>query len=388
MSPTLDDLLGDIRLKRLFSGQNCACAFQLWVLQIQSEQSIEIRVVYGRLLPYCHSSNSWSFSDNDKYLSFGSNKVKIVRLNLYIDSTHCADLLRHITAGQSISAINDMLGLKCTKKFKKQFGSTALMADNLVYRPVAYLFNRDAYESRSLSSPHSAAGAFSASITQTNKKEIFLLNGEYSTDLIASLVKQLKADTGLDFGGVDATRFGDLELLVFPTLNDREQNLLSVRWTSPCVLTVRFDSIQVPFFEKFQFHLSISNGRQIISSTIAWANRDEKGVFEYEFHVSEDLRKIIDSTELEIFGFSNTEPYEGVLCCRSRVIYLREINFQGSMQGTRSGSVKFDWLEKTIKPAQINRGKAALTINRGNLEFRDRIGGREADPWVTVNDVK
>jgi hypothetical protein len=172
MASTLDDLLGDGRLERLFSNQNRACALQLWVLQIKSEQSTEMRVVYGRLLPYSHSSNGWSFSNNDSHLVFGNIKVKITRLNLYIDSIHCAELLRQLSAGQSISAINETLGLESPKKLREQFGCTTLVTDNLVYRPVAYLLNRDAHERRSLSSPHSAAGAFSASITQTNKKAL------------------------------------------------------------------------------------------------------------------------------------------------------------------------------------------------------------------------
>ncbi|MBA8863598.1 hypothetical protein FHW11_000684 [Pantoea agglomerans] len=387
MTTTLDDLLGDGRLARLFSNQNHACALQLWVLQIKSEQSTEIRIVYGRLLPYSHSSNAWSFSDNDNHLVFGNFKAKFTRLNLYIDSILCAELLRQLSAGQSISAINEILGIDCPKKLIKQFGATTLVANNLAYRPVAYLLNRDAHEHRSLSSPHSNAGAISASITQMNKESLFLLGEEYSTALTISLVEWLDAETGLDFCGADATRFGDLELLVFPTLNDLEQNLLSVNWiNSPhAVLSARFAPTQVPFFDKFQFHLSISNDGKIISSTIAFANRQEDGIYEYIFHLSEELRKSTDSSELEIFGFSKDCPHEGVLCCRWRIVYIREINIQGHAVGQRASPIKFDWLEKATRPAVSDRVKTALTVNRCNLGFGNQIGGREADPWVPAN---
>jgi hypothetical protein len=386
MATTLDDLLGDARLARLFSKQNRACALQLWVLQIKSEQSTEMRVVYGRLLPYSHSSNSWSFSDNDNHLVFGNIKAKLTRLNLYIDSIHCAELLRQLSAGQSISAINELLGIECPRKLTKQFGATTLAANNLAYRPVAYLLNRDAYDRQSISSPHSAAGAFSASITQMNKEALFLLSEEYSAALTTSLVERLNAEAGLDFGKADATRFGDLELLAFPTLNDLEQNLLSVKWidSSPA-LSVCFAPTQVPLFDKFQFHLSITNDGQIISSSIASANRKEDGVFEYVFKVSEEMREKTDSTELEIFGFSNDRPNEGVLCCRWRIGYIREINFQGHMVGQGTSSVKFDWLEKATRPVMSERVKAALTVNRSNLGFGNCVGGWQADPWVPVN---
>lgn len=386
MATTLDDLLGDRRLARLFSNENRACALQLWILRIKSDQSTEMRVVYGRLLPYSHSGNCWSFSDNDNHLVFGNIKVKITRLNLYIDSIHCAELLRQLSAGQSISAINELLGIECPRKLTIQFGSTTLVANHLAYRPVAYLLNRDAYDHRSLSSPHSVAGAISASVTQMNKEALFLLSEEYSAALAISLVERLNADTGLDFGGADATRFGDLELLVFPALNDLEQNLLSVKWIdSPRALSIRFSPIQVPFFDKFQFHLSIVNDGQIISSTIASANREEDGEFEYVFQVSEELRKRTDSTELDIFGFSNDCPHEGVLCCRWRIGYIREINIQGHAVWQGASPVRFDWLEKATRPAMSDRVKAALTVNRGNMGLGNRVGGREADPWVPAN---
>lgn len=386
MAPTLDNLLSDFRLARLFSPETRPCALQLWVLQIKSDQSIENRLVYGRLLPYSHANRSWSFSDNDRYHAFGQIKAKVTRLNLYIDSIQCAELLRQLSAGQSISAINETLGLECPKRLRKQFGSTALEADNLAYRPVAYLLNRDAYDRQSISSPHGAAGAFSASIIQVNKEALFRLREEYNATLTTSVVERLNAETGLDFGGADATRFGDLELLVFPTLNDLEQNLLSVEWIdSPCALSARFIPIQVPFFDRFQFHLSIANDGQIVSSTIASANRDEKGVFEYVFQLSEELRERADSSELEIFGFPNDRPDEGVLCCRWQIGYIREVHFQGRVVGQGASPVKFDWLEKATRPDMSDRVKSALTVNRGNLGFGSRIGERKAAPWVPAN---
>ncbi|WP_175745078.1 VPA1262 family protein [Burkholderia ambifaria] len=386
MAPILDDLLNDSRLARLFSTDTRHCALQLWVLQIKSEQSTENRVVYGRLLPYSHSSDSWSFSDNDNFLTVGQVKAKVTRLNLYVNSGHCADLLRQLSAGWTISAISEELKLGLADKLKARFGATKLAADNLIYRPVAYLLNRDAYDRRSPSSPHGGAGAFSASITQTDKGTLFRLGLDYDAALTALVVKHLNEDTGLDFGGADITRFGDLELLVFPALDDHERYLLDVNWTdSPRAMVARFNSMQVPHFSGFQFRLSIENNGQIIYSGLAIAERNVEGVFECKFEVGDDLRARTDSTELEIFGFSNDCFREGTLCCRWRVGYVREIHVRGHAVGHGDSAMKFDWLEKTTRPSASARVKAALTINRGNLGFTDRVGGRAADPWVPVN---
>lgn len=386
MAPALDDLLGDVRLARLFSEHGRHCALQLWVLQIRSEQSIENRVIYGRLLPYSHSNSRWSASDDDHFQTFGQVEAQVTRLNLYVSSIHCANLLRQMNAGRTISEISEDLKLELSARFKTRFGSTALAVGDLAYRPVAYLLNRDAHERRSPSSPHGGAGAYSASITRADKGALFRFGHDYDIALTASMVTRLNADTGLDFGHTDTARFGDLELLVFPALDDQERNLLSVIWAdTPHALIVRFNPMQVPHFSGFQFSLSIANDGQIVYSSIDTAVRDVDGSFECKFDLDSQLRARTDSTELEIFGFHGDRSSQGTMCCRWRVGYIREIHFQGHVVGHKTSPIKFDWLEKATRPSETARVQAALTINRGNLGFTNRIGGRAADPWVPAN---
>ncbi|MHC8331480.1 VPA1262 family protein [Pseudomonas sp. LB3P25] len=386
MAPTLDALLNDGRLARLFSKDARHCALQLWILQIKSEQLIENRVVYGRLLPYSHSNDSWSSSDDDNFHTFRQVQAQVIRLNLYVESVHCADLLRQLSAGRTVVEVSQDLNLGLSDRLKTKFGTTSLAVGDLVYRPVCYLLNRDAHDQHSPSSPHGGAGAFSASITQTEKGALFRLGQDYDVALTASVIKHLDADTGLDFGGADAARFGDLELLVFPALDDLERGLLSVSWTDvPRNLIARFNPMQVPYFSGFQFRLNIANDGQIVYSGIASAERDAEDVFECRFELNDQLHARIDSTELEIFGFHGDHSRESTLCCRWRIGYFREIHLQGHVTGRGAGPVKFDWLERTTRPSVSARVKAALTITRGNQGFTNRIGGREADPWVPAN---
>jgi hypothetical protein len=386
MTPVLDDLLSDGRLTRLFSTDARHCALQLWVLHIQSGHSIENRVVYGRLLPYNHSSDSWSFSHNNKFDIFGQVKAKVTQLNLHIKSGSCADFLRYLSVGQTLSEISEKLEIGFSDNFKKRFGATALATDTLVYRPVVYLLNRNAYNQRAPSSPHGGAGAFSASITQTNKSELFRLGPDYDAVLTASVVKQLNADTGLDFGGADIIRFGDIELLVFPALDDQDQPLLRGDWVdASSTFVARFNPMQVPHFSSFQFRLCITNDGQVIYAGIATAKPDVENVFVCKFELGDQLREIADSTELEVFGVHDDHPDMSTLCCRWRIEYIREVHFQGRAVGHRVNPVKFDWLEKTVNPPASERVKAALTTKSGNLEFGNAIGGRKADPWVTAN---
>ena len=386
MAPELDDLLNDCRLKRLFSNDARNCALQLWILQIKSEQSIENRVIYGRLLPYSYSSDSWSSSDDDNFHTFGEFQAQVIRLSLYVSSIRCADLLRQLSAGRTISAISAGLKLNLSEKFNARFGEIALATSELVYRPTAYLINRDGHDRHSPSSPHGRAGAFSASITQRDKGALFRLDQDYDISLTAYVVNQLNVDTGLDFGGTDIPRFGDIELLVFPALDDLERSLLNVTWSdAPRTLAVRFNPMQIPHFSSFQFRLSIANDSQIVYSCIAMADRIAEDMFECKFEVIDQLRARTDSTELEIFGFHGENHSEGILCCRWRVGYIREILLRGHALGRSTNPVKFDWLEKTARASASMRVKAALTISRDNPGFTNCIGGRDADPWVPVN---
>ncbi|MEJ7889890.1 VPA1262 family protein [Acinetobacter baumannii] len=386
-SPTLNDLINDSRLERLFSKNVKPCALQLWVLQVKCGQLIENRIVYGRLLPYNHFDNTWTFSDNNKFCTIDQKtKARVTKLTLYLQSIHCADLLRLLNDRQTITTISTELGFIIPKKLEKEFGKTSLSPTDLAYRPVAYLINRDAYH-HSLSSPHGEAGAFSASITQTDKDALFQLGSLYSPKLTKMVVKSLNGDTGMDFSNTDTSRFGDIELLVFPTLDDHERNLLEITWiNSPHTLITRFNPCQIPYYGSFQFRLNVENNGQITYSALALAEKNEDGLFECRFELDDQISACIDSTELEIFGFHDNTYKHGTLCSRWQIDYIREMHFQSQVVGHRRGrSFKFDWLEKTTRPADKPRVKTALTINHNNQDYAGHVGGREVDSWVPAN---
>lgn len=228
-APGLDDLLYDGRLARLFSGGARHCALQLWILQIKTEQSVENRIVYGRLLPFSHSSDSWSASNDDNFRAFGRAQAQVIKLNLYVRSTSCAELMRQLSAGRTVAEISEDLELTLSEKLKARVGQTAFATEGLVYRPVAYLLNRDSYDYRSPLSPHGGGGALSASITQADKQGLFLLDQDYDVALTALVVKHLNAETGLDFGGADTARFGDAAICL-PSATSSAQLPMPSAW--------------------------------------------------------------------------------------------------------------------------------------------------------------
>ena len=387
MSYKLADLLSDFRLERLFSLDKRPCALQLWILRLQNQDILESRLIYGRLVPYSFFNNSWSFSNKDNFQSFGSYKASLTQLNLYIDSSLCSDFLHMICEGQSIDNISKVLKLNLPENLSKQYGNTTLINKNTLFKPVAYLLNRDAYISNLLLSPHGSAGALSASISISDKQSLFFYEGNYNRALTLMILNQLNTDTGMDFGGTDIDRLGDIELLVFPTLDDHERNLLRVERDKDTGLNVQFTSTQLSAFNHFQFHLTIENNGQVLSSKIAVAQAISEEIFEYNFELDEKLFKITDSTKIDIFAFKTENCNEGYLCCSWKINYIREVNFQMHLIGQKSNPVKFDWLENTTNSKMIDRVSEVLSLSTKNNISKTQIGGREIDSWVHENQV-
>ncbi len=384
---SLNDLLNDGRLERLFSESGRDCALQLWILQIRSAEGLYNRLLYGRLLPYNHSDNTWHATDDDHFKPVGEYQAQIIRVNLYIRSSHTALLLEHLSDGQDLTRISKELKLSLRPKLASRVGETKIGLP-LAYRPVSYLMNRDAPSRIVPHSPHGAAGAFSASISQIDKLSLFRINADFDGSLVSFIVEQLNSDTGLDFRDEDLWRFGELELLVFPTLDDSERELLSVGWKADRkTFAVKLNTIQLPHYNRFHVRLCVTtNSSQLIHASVATVECAEGGEFECEFEVPEQLHPISDGTEVEVYGSKMEDNHTGSLCCRWRIGYIREIAINGHLEGNSAGSIHLDWLEKVTKsPAARKRLEAAQAINQGGTGFLTRVGDRSADPWVPIN---
>ena len=348
MSYELTDLLSDSRLEKLFSTEEHSCALQLWILQISDNDGIENRIIYGRLLPYSYDSNTWSGSDKDTSQTFDLVKASVTKLNLFIPSSRCKELLTKVVEGKTIEEISTELNLKFhSKKLLKKFGSTHLNNENVTHRPVAYLLNRNTHSLHTQTSPHGSAGALSASIIQNDKRKLLSIKETYDTKIIEMLVRSLNTDTGMSFGKADNARLGDIELLVFPTLDEHERSLLTVDFNRGEGVKIQFSPSQLPQFERFQFRLNVESGSQILHSRIVDTTRNKDDQFAYTFDLNEKLFESADSTYIEIFGFPTSRSDEGYLCCRYKVNYVREMNFNIGISDNSSNSINFDWLEKS-----------------------------------------
>jgi hypothetical protein len=381
---SLNELQGDHRLERLFSPQDRDCALQLWILRIRRGEEVENRILYGRLLPYNHSDSTWYATDDEKFEPVGEHKAELIRVNLYFKSSKTADLLRILASGKDIAQLTAELALKLKPALAKRV-ATAALHPHIVFRPVAYLLNRDSRIKGTLS-PHGSAGALSASLVQTDKVRLLSDSPDTNEALAKLAIGHLNADTGLRFDLDDAGRLGDVELLVFPTLDDGEQELLNVDWQQDGIaLHVRLRTIQLPAYRKFRVRLGIYNNLQLVYSSITTVDIVTPDVLDCQFTLPERLRPIADEAEVEIYGVPEDNGTDD-LCCRWRIGYIRQINLNVQMMGRSGHSFRFDWLEKVIKnPDLLPRVRAASAVDQTHAGNLSHVGGRLADSWVDAN---
>ncbi|MFJ4088460.1 VPA1262 family protein [Pseudomonas psychrophila] len=386
MTTELKDLIEDPLLGRLFTDSGRACAFQIWIAQIQTDDRLENRFVYGRLLPYSFSSGAWSAPSDDKFETVGGCRAQVIRATLYLGSDRAGELLCRLGSGDSISEVSSSLGFKMSDSLKKRIGAFSLN-DSFVCRPAVLLLNRDAHESIGPQSPHGSASAFSAAITTVDKERLFITSRGLDPAMARFLVKRMNADTGLDFASKDAARFSDLELLVFPTLDDRERELLDLSWADERkTLVVKLNLLQLEAFSSFYVQAQIMNNGQRVFSGVTLVHRGTAGTIECRFELKDGLWDIADSAEIEIHG-TNGASSVATLCCAWKSHYIREISISGGAVSPSSGEVKLGWLDKALKKTLrgSTRVKSAQAISRAGVGFSSTVGGRQADPWVAAN---
>ncbi|HIF9230500.1 TPA: VPA1262 family protein [Photobacterium damselae] len=386
VSFVLDDILNDQRIQRLFLDGH-SCALQLWILRIEGEEFIENKIIYGRLLPYSFDNNSWSFSDNDNSKAFDKCRAQVKKLNIYLDGSTAKSVVEKLCSGETLRSISEICNLRFRQsKIDDLFGDTKLSHDELIFKPSAYLLNQGAYPRNSIGSPHSSAGALSASIVQCNKQELFTAQGNYNIELISMVIEQLNQDTGLKFGDHDLPRFGDIELMVFPSIDEQEKSLRSIRWSDDKKeVRVSIHPKELRLYSHFQFNLRIENNDQLLYSSLKTAKQDGVNEYECTFNINAKLHSIADSISLDIYGAIDEHSDEFTLCDRWTTNYIREINYQLHAVSGSSELNKFDWLEKTVTRKMSDRVSKVLSIKNNKPAISNNITTRKADPWVLIN---
>lgn len=384
MTTSLETLIHDERLRRLFKTPDAHCAVQFWLLQIKKKENTETLLLYGRILPYSFSNNKWSAPKEDSFKSFDAYKAQVIRINLYCEASKVSKLIASLASGKNIAYISNDLELDMPSGFQNRFGNFCL-SEKRCYRPVSYLPMRDDFYSRGLKSPHGSAGAFSAAITPFGKDALLLCNGNIDHALLSYATTQISSDTGMSFAKEDAARWGDLELLVFPTLDDYERNLLRIDGGKGKVINVSLEEEKDTPYDFYYIKTSFTNDQQIVHSCVT-AAQVLNSVVSADFELPDYLNGVVDGLHVEIHA-QKISDMSAILYCQYSVAYVREVNLSiYNLTTSVSGTVQSDWLTKVTKLASNSaRITNVQSINQGTASSSSVVGGRQNDPWVSIN---
>lgn len=386
MDILLSDILEDKRLIRLFGVPNNQCALQLWLLQIKKDELVESRLLYGRALPYDFSNNKWSVTRDDNFVKYNGFQAQVICLNLYCTSSTLLEVTKNITEGNDLTTINNKNVLSFShKEDSKRFGAFCLNND-LSFRPVSYLPMRSDWFATGLRSVHESAGAFSASITNLQKNSIFKIDDINDEKLIKNCIKELHSKTGLDFLDNDSDRIGDLEFLVFPTLDEKERNLFYINWDKKgSVISINLEQSKDQLFDDFQFNITLVNGDSNIYSVFINQSYKIGSKLEFEHTIPAFLNEIIDGVKVDVFA-KNTKDDYFFLYSQYGVSYIREISLNTQLASV-SGKVSNSWLLKHANENDQGNIKKLETIQQKSIDVKSLIGGRKNDPWIAVNKL-
>ena len=369
---------------RLFAAADKPCAIQLWGLVVEESTTKKVkRVVYGRVMPYNFANHRWGFSQNDKTQNVDGARAKITRLSLFTSSRNVKAFFEALCGGLTLDAINQQLELDTPENFSQQFGDLALDPAELIFQPTEYLFNRSAYEQGVLHSPHESAGALSAAIVQTNKLHLISESSNQKNSLLSHIAKTLNAETGLDFLGSDQERLGNIEFLVFPSLDDKERAKLLInhqREQQAIKLELAEENQETA---SYQFLIKLFNRQKLIYSALQMASYCKtKQAYIAEFSLDAITNEVYDCIEVEVYINNAEEGF--MLQDRMRMLYMREINLNMHIIGAEQQPVKLDWLEDKVPSKHSNRAQALLVPNKSKPETIT-INRRENEQWVALN---
>lgn len=381
---TLSTYITNQHFARLFAAAEKPCAIQLWVLIAKNPTGSVVKtVIYGRVLPYFFANHRWSFSNNDKYQEIEGENVKLTRLNLFTSSQNTKAFFEHFCNGQTLKKISQQLGLGVDEPFNKAFGDIVLNPAELILQPVEYLLNKSAYEQNALHSPHESAGALSAAIVQTNKLHLISESSNQKNSLLSHIAETLNAETGLDFLGSDQERLGNIEFLVFPSLDDKERAKLTINPRREKQAIKVELAAEEQKNVSYQLLIKLFNLHKLIYSTLQIASYCKiKQAYTAEFLLDAINNEIYDCIEVETYLSKEGKSFE--LQDRWRMSYIRKISSNLRVIGAGHQPVKLDWLENKVQSKYSDRAQALLTPNESNSETIT-INSRKNERWVELN---
>ncbi|MDM5310338.1 VPA1262 family protein [Peribacillus frigoritolerans] len=389
---------------------NQACLLQLWILEVQTESSVSLRLLYCWILPNTFANGKWS--KTDVVLNWKPNtkayKANIFKYSFYAEGVTISSLIEELIQGTSISELCTKLNLSHPHKRLEPFtlGNPRAIAQNYAIRPTIFLetetsLSRFQDVSKPMKSPSKYTSTLSASIVFLQKLRIWesdtlsTISLDDADALARMSIMELRKETGFSFNGSDSSRLGNIEWFAFP-LSDREtvpadfspiksdikipnSNGLTITKKSSREVDVYLNkgpAISCPFL---LVHCRLYNHHNVTMDQVRLVHLKEakRGI---RFTANQEISRV----RLTIW-IPSEEKRNWTIWFEQEASLMRQMNMAMGTTGLQ-GKVKLTTLQGvTTNSAQVKeRIKHFEQVSQTNYQ-QSTIGDYSLDPWVSAS---
>lgn len=372
--------LVDPRFEKLFKQEDGACALRLWFLQPQSDED-RLSFLYGFAMPHNFKNSIWNASCR-KFKNLDGIKARVVTLSLFCSSEDLQHIVLALTQSKTLDEATALTEVTWSEGFQQQFGK-AILGRNLIVRPMTILPARVTMSGTGLKSILSACST-SCFISNLAKKSIFEVNGEFSSSIAEYCVKQLNKDLKLQFHKEDHQRLGELEVIVFPTLNNIQQAIFGYK-NEDNKLLINLELPKNTSFNFFQVRLELFNHRCLIHSYLSGELETSLHEISHTVDIEEEIWDVCDKSCISIYAkTSSCDAYSLYVTHSER--YIREIHSTIEVTSFKDNLPKLDlgWVYEHQKKGDVKQSLKPKVVLKGNNLNISRTARqfREKDPWV------
>lgn len=386
MLDRLDSISSDCRMARLFDKQYGEhCILEMWLMQLKQKEKIETRMIYARILPFTYANNTWFARRKDHFEKIDEYEVQLLKVSLYFSVDKTKKLIEMFCQGDSIKVISDELQLEITERFIQRFGTVPIFnSSNITIQPILHLPSSSFYKWKlthtSLVDRYSVDNA---SIINLEKDHLFDVDNTYNEKLANYILEKLKDDTNIDFSKYEIPHLGNLELLVFPWLDEKARQLFYIKDSGD----------RKSIILHLNPHKSLLNSILSISIKLLHDEKiccmrkwdieiQEQKEIELEFEIPEIYLPIRDKIEIEIWNINGNSTFPSYLWAYP---YIRDANI-GTIINEGEVTVQDDWLAEGVHNKDKQRVNKVSKIARQNTHLGvSKVSGRITDAWVNID---
>lgn len=383
MTNLLNTLFADFRLYDLFGDDSNITVSQIWILEIERENSRELRFLYGRSLSSTYLSDCWHGTVSKKTPLYDNCSVKTHSLTIYTSAKKLKAFLVQFINGASLQSSSQFAELTISEELANIVGESTF-GENPITRPVMHLPTRDYYQFQTKQlSPNSHCSVDSGSVSANNKPEIFSVPEDCDMMVAKAACRTLDADTGMEFSEIDSWRLNDFEFICAPGLNTNERCKYDITLKGEQSSLKLFEPLTRESSDLLVIIKAYSDG-SVQSAHVTNISKDSSYPVYHSFEIQAFQNQAGTAYTMEIYALDSNES-DSFLLLQTGNYFVREADFDLQlMDGIRSNE-SFSWLDKKVPKKEKGRLEQGKQIVRAARSSRSKMGYYIADPWIATN---